>query len=86
VAVERLLDFSFKIFPHDGGAFQVLHQHRRGIDKARGAVATLEGKVLNESLLDRREPHHVPLRIALCMALDRAQRFAGKVMRGRDAG
>ncbi len=50
---EAVFDDAFQLAFDDRLALQLLHQHRRGVDEARRAIAALEGEFVDETLLDR---------------------------------
>src|SRR5262249_61660608 len=82
---ERRLARALDLGSADRLALQLLEQHGRPGDEARRAVAALEGEVLDEGALDRRQRHDVALLVALGMALDGAHALAGEEVGAGDA-
>src|SRR6187431_1955694 len=80
MAIERFSDGVFEISALHGRLGQTLQQDLPLVEKARGAVAALEGEVPNEGLLQRRE-------FAISgKPLDRANGFAVEAYRRGNAG
>jgi hypothetical protein len=79
MAVERFGDGLFKRSARDAFSRQPLEQHLTLVEKARSAVAALEGEVSDESFLQDREF------AVLSVAFDGADRFAVKARRNLPA-
>src|SRR5262249_49856286 len=80
VSVERLGNGLLEVIPRHRIALQTLEQHLAFVQKARGKVAALEGKMRDKRLLQRRQF------AVLRMAFHRADRLAIEAPRRNDAG